>query len=91
MKVYKCRKGSGNKFVQVGVMNNIKHVILFVPSKEKPIQMHNYWSDWYTVDEAGAFHSFEPKNLINEIFTKKDGLVGYLNNEDKVIYYDQYL
>lgn len=91
MKVYKCRKGSRNKLVQVGVMNNEKHVILFEPSKEKLIQVNSYWSVWYTVDETGAFHSFEPKNLINEVFTKKDGLVGYLNSEDKVIYYDQYL
>lgn len=98
--VYK-QKANSEVRVKVGVVDLKDNVIELYPPRNnvsKDNKLTNLYYNFFIVktesEVAPHYTIVEPSNHIEEIVVKEFGterVLGYINDEDKTIYYDQYV
>ena len=92
-KVFKYSDDNG-KFVEVGVLTDSEEVIFHEPIRERMTCIALYYPDFYIQKEDGEYGGVLPSKTRREIITNIEGLnyaFGYIDHNDKVVFYDQYL
>ena len=93
-KVFKASDDS-NEFIEVGLLNTNNEVIFHKPLKDRMTHVGLYCSSFYTRGDDDEYHWLsEVKETRKEITTTVDGLncsLGYIDHNDSIVFYDQYL
>lgn len=86
--------GSDSLFVEVGILTDSNEVIFHKPLRDRMTHLALYYSDFYIKKEDGRYDRVLPIKTRKEITTTVDGLrysIGYIDHNDSIIFYDQYL
>lgn len=88
-------------FVEVGLLTNTDEVVFHKPLRDRITHVGLYHPEFYTKDDDGEYHWLGVDNKLaedraseKEITTSVDGLncsLGYIDHNDSIVFYDQYL
>ena len=99
-KVFKINDNTGEG-VEVGILNDKNEIVFHKPVKERMSRISLYDICFYIKDDDGEFlwlgtenKTAEDRTLEREITIISEGLncsIGYIDENDLVVFYDQYL
>ena len=82
------------KFVEVGLLTDDEEVIFHKATRQRMTCIALYYLDFYIKKEDGEYDEVLPKKMREEITINVEGLrytLGYIDYNDSIVFYDQYL
>ena len=82
------------KFVEVGLLTDDEEVIFHKATRQRMTCIALYYPDFYIKKEDGEYDGVLPKKMREEITINVEGLrytLGYIDYNDSIVFYDQYL